>query len=102
MCPIVNIILITVNQLHTSYKFVHFHNYVFQEYCDRMSQNESESIESIVVNSQAPSALSPSHLIVQSFANLGNGNNSQSLNARINSFNCSLNTYVKFFEKCNQ
>ena len=68
MCPIINIILIAVNQLHTSYTFVHFHNYVFQEYCDRMSQNESESIESIVVNSQTPSALSPSHLIVQSFA----------------------------------
>ena len=39
-----------------------------------MSRDESQSLQSIVVNSQAPSALSPSHLIVQSFANLGNGN----------------------------
>ena len=43
MSPIININFMTVNKLHTSYKFVHFHNYVFQEYCDKMSQHESES-----------------------------------------------------------
>ena len=39
-----------------------------------MLQDESELLLSIVVNSQALSASSPSHLIVQSFANLGIGN----------------------------